>query len=164
MSFIIGTGKTRTLVALIEQIVRTTRENVLVCATTNAACDLITEYLLDVLNKTEIYRLYSMSTRYFNVSPRILEVANFRLEDNKYIMPNEYPSLFYLYKFRVIICTSTTAAIFTRARCTPDWSAKHFGYVIIDECGCASEPISLIPIAGKEINSTFSNFIQRIII
>lgn len=120
---------------------------------TNAACDVITEYLLDVLNQGELYRLYSIATRHFNVSPRILKVANFRLENNKYVMPKDYPSLFYLYKFRVIVCTSTMAGLFTRARVSRNWSAKHFGYIIIDECGCAPEPISLIPIAGKQVNS-----------
>lgn len=151
----LGTGKTRTLVALIEQIVRTTNDNVLVCAMTNAACDVITEYLIDILNEGEFYRLYSISARHFNVSQRILKVANFRFENNKYVMPKKYPSLFYLYKFRVIICTSTMTGLFTRARIGRDWSAEHFQFIVIDECACAAEPISLIPIAGKKINSIF---------
>lgn len=145
----LGTGKTRTLVALIQQIVRTTSDNVLVCAMTNAACDLITENLLDILYAGELFRLYSTSTKSFSVSPRILKVANFRKEKSKYVMPKMYPSLYYLYKFRVVVCTSSMAGLFTRARCSPNWSVNHFSYVIIDECGCAPEPISLIPIAGK---------------
>lgn len=45
---ITGTGKTKTLVAAIEQIVRTTDQNVLVCASSNAACDEIAVRLLKV--------------------------------------------------------------------------------------------------------------------
>lgn len=100
----LGTGKTRTLVALIEQIVRTTDQNVLVCAMSNAACDVITEYLLDSLNEGEFYRLYSNSVRSFNINPQILKVSNFVFGNNIYVMPKKYPSLEYLYSFRVMVC------------------------------------------------------------
>lgn len=47
------------------------------------------------------------------------------------------------------------AGHFSRARYAKIWSSRHFGYVIIDECACAPEPISLIPIAGTLIVSIF---------
>lgn len=73
---IAGTGKTRTLAALIEQILRLTSHYVLVCAMTNAACDVITDRLLDVLKKGELYRLYNTSCKYRGMNERIKEVSN----------------------------------------------------------------------------------------
>lgn len=48
-----GTGKTRTIVAAIIQIVRSSNNYVLVCANSNSACDEITERLLRVLGTAE---------------------------------------------------------------------------------------------------------------
>lgn len=141
----IGTGKTRTLAALIEQIVRITEHNVLVCAMSNAACDEIAERLMGVLKKGDLLRFYA-SSREFHVSERLKEVSNF----NGQVL--EYPELEYIYKFRVVISTSCTAGLLSRARAEKFvWSPKHFGFVIIDECASAPEPVSLIPIAGNTI-------------
>lgn len=144
MDSIKGTGKTRTLAAAIEQIVRTTKQNVLVCAMSNAACDEITERLLDVLGEDEMFRFYAKSYKHERISSRIKNVSNFGSEGIF------YPSLKYLYKFRVFICTLCSAGCLTRARIdTQVWKANHFGYVFIDECASAHETMSLIPIAGK---------------
>lgn len=139
-----GTGKTRTLAATIEQIVRTTKQNVLVCANSNAACDEITERLLNVLEENEMCRFYAKSVKHERISPRIKHVSNYGSEGIY------YPSLKYLYKFRVLICTLCSAGCLTRARIdTRVWRANHFSYVFIDECASAHETMSLIPIAGR---------------
>lgn len=138
----IGTGKTRTLAALIEQVVRITEHNVLVCAMSNAACDEIAE---PFLKKGDLLRFYA-SSREFHVSERLKEVSNF----NGQLL--EYQELEYIYKFRVVVSTSCTAGLLSRARADKFvWSPKHFGFVIIDECASAPEPVSLIPIAGTTI-------------
>lgn len=139
-----GTGKTRTLVAAIEQIVRTTKKNILVCAMSNAACDEITERLSNVLNETEMYRFFAKSYKFERINPRIAKVSNY---SSRGIF---YPSLKYLYKFRVIVCTLCSAGCFTRARLDKKvWKPDHFGYCIIDECASSHETMSLIPIAGE---------------
>lgn len=56
-SYELGTGKTRTLVAAITEIVRTTNDFVLMLAHSNAACDEITIRLLDILSNDELFRL-----------------------------------------------------------------------------------------------------------
>lgn len=56
----------------------------------------------------------------------------------------KYPSLDYIYQYRVVICTLATAGCLVRANCDP----KHFSYVIIDECASALETMALVPIAG----------------
>lgn len=132
------------MAATIEQIVRTTKRNVLVCAMSNAACDEITERLLDVLTEDEMYRFYAKSYKHERISSRIRKVSNFS-GDSIF-----YPSLKYLYKFRVFICTLCSAGCLTRARIEKEvWRPDHFGYVFIDECASSHETMSLVPIAGK---------------
>lgn len=60
-----------------------------------------------------------------------------------------YPSLEFLYKFRVIICTTIGAGFLARARTDHAWSFNHFDYVIIDDCGSIPISMNLIPIAGN---------------
>lgn len=151
-----GTGKTRTLVAAIEEIVRSSNKCVLVCANSNSTCDEITERLLDVLDFGEMFRMYAKSVDPKKISDRIKPISNRSSEGIR------YPSLAFLYKFRVLICTLNVAGFIARAReytmnlrrktiiCENySFHADHFSHVFIDECASAHEPISLIPIAGK---------------
>lgn len=141
-----GTGKTKTIVAAIEKIVRTTSKNILVCAQSNDACNEITERLAKVLNKTQMFRMFSMSYDVDQISETIKPFCN--LFDGEL----KYPSLKYLYRFRVLICTLSTSGCMVRARNCFDFNPRHFGYVFIDECASAHETMALIPIAGKNFN------------
>lgn len=110
----------------------------------NAACDEITERLIDVLDETEMYRFYAKSYKHERISARIKRVSNYN-SDGIF-----YPSLTFLYKFRVFICTLCSSGCLTRARIDKEvWKPNHFDYVIIDECSSANETMCLIPIAGK---------------
>lgn len=135
-----GTGKTRTLVAAIEEIVRSTNKCILVCACSNAACDEITQRLLQKLKTNEIFRMYAKS---YNTAKIIKTCSNFIQGEFR------FPSLKFLYKFRVVICTLLTAGNLVRARSDPDFDTKHFSHVFIDECASTNETTTLIPIAGK---------------
>lgn len=141
-----GTGKTRTLVAAIEQIVKTTNDNVLVCAQSNAACDEIAERLIKVLTaEEEMYRFYARSYKFKKIDPDVRNASNWISEAEGF----EYPALKMLYKYRVIICTLCTAGCLTRARKEKKvWRADHFSYVFIDECASTHETAALISIAG----------------
>lgn len=140
-----GTGKTKTLVAAIEQIVKSTDKNILVCAQSNAACDEITKRLLLVLNENEFYHLYSSSTIIETKSDEMFSVSNL----GRVNLQNSYPSLGYLYQFRVLICTLCVSGYLTRACIENVFRPDHFSYVIIDECASASEISALTPVAGK---------------
>lgn len=132
------------MIALIEQIVHTTTENVLVCAPTNAACDEITEQLVNIINDEDLYRFYGNSCSYANVDIRIKNVSNFN--GTKFTYP--LPSL--LYRFRVVVCTLASAGDLTRARIDKHaFKPDNFGYVIIDDCASVHEPMTFIPIAGE---------------
>lgn len=148
-----GTGKTRTLVAAIEQIVRTTKKNILVCTMSNSACDEITDRLLDVLNVNEIYRLYAVSYNFARFNPRFAHISNRSKSSEKFF----YPSLSTLYKYRVLVCTLASAGCLTRARIDPIYRPNHFKYVFIDECASALETMTLIPVAGNEDFGIFSH-------
>lgn len=138
----IGTGKTGTLVAAIEEIVRSTQNYVLVCANSNAACDEITERLLKVLNTHELFRMYAKSYDYRKVSEHFKPVSNLKKREFY------FPSLKFLYKIRVLICTLTTAGCVLRANEDSYFSASHFSHIIIDEAASTHETVGLIPI-GK---------------
>lgn len=138
-----GTGKTKTLVAAIEEIIRTTDKYVLVCANSNSACDEITERLVDVLSEKKLFRLFSKSCNANQIKYRIKPICNYFQGNFK------IPSLRFLYKFRVLICTLATAGCLARARMDPAYDSNHFSYVIIDECASTHETMSLIAIAGN---------------
>lgn len=109
----------------------------------NAACDEIADRLIDVLKETDMYRFYAKSYKHERISSRIKRVSNYN-RDGIF-----YPSLAFLYKFRVIICTLCSSGCFTRARIDKEvWRPNHFDYVIIDECASAHETMCLVPIAG----------------
>lgn len=89
-----------------------------------------------------MFRMFSISTDFDHISPTIAPFCN--LLDGTL----KYPSLDYLYGFRVLICTLATSGCLVRARKNKEFNAGHFGYVFIDECASAHETMSLIPIAG----------------
>lgn len=108
--FVKETGKTRTLVEAIFEIVRTTDKHVLVTASSNAACDEITEHLMQLLSPNEMFRLYAKTSDKTKISENIKPICNFKKDE--FI----FPSLEYLKQFRVVICTLLTSGCFTRAR------------------------------------------------
>lgn len=138
-----GTGKTRTLVAAIEEIVRSTTKSVLVCANSNSACDEITERLIDVLHFGEMFRIYAKSYDVRKINGRIKPFCNWLKEEFR------YPSLEFLYQFRVLVCTLSTSGCLTRACEDVSFDSGHFSHIIIDESASTHETVTMIPIAGK---------------
>lgn len=145
-----GTGKTRTIVAAIKEILLTTNNSVLVCAHSNAACDEITKRLLDVLSGDMVYRMYAKSFNTRTISHDIRKICNLRHGEIK------FPSLDFLYQFRVVVSTLLTAGCITRAReQDANFDSSHFSHVFIDEAACTHETASLIPIAGQYYFSSY---------
>lgn len=140
--FFQGTGKTGTLVAAIEEIIRSSNNCVLVCANSNAACNEIAGRLLKVFGKNEIFRLFAKTYNEKNVGSEIKKCSNFVKGQFR------FPCLKYLYKFRVVICTLQTAGCISRARDDPDFKPDHFSHIIIDECASTNETTTLVAIAG----------------
>lgn len=138
-----GTGKTRTLVAAIIEIVHTTEDFVLVLAHSNAACDELTMRLASVLKDGELFRLYAKSFNEQTLNDKIKPICN--IQNNEF----KFPSLEYLYKFRVVVTTILTSGSLVRARdLDRNFKSNHFSRIFIDEAGSIHEPETMIPIAG----------------
>lgn len=97
-----GTGKTRCIVAAIGEIVRSTEKYILVTAQSNSACDELTERLLDVVKPKEIFRMYAKSVEKSSISSKIQPCSNLKNGEIK------FPSLNYLYQFKVVVATLST--------------------------------------------------------
>lgn len=138
-----------TIIEAIAQIVKNTDEKVLLCSSSNFACDALAARLLHidaVAEKQCVYRLYSKSTDPSNIPAFVKRISNFYDIDN--IKDGFYPDLSFLVQFQVIVCTLTTAGRLTQANIGKNYP-ELFSYVIIDECACATEPGSITPIAGE---------------
>lgn len=90
------------------------------------------------------------------VSKKIRPISN--IKDNKFQMP----SLEFLYKFRVVICTLLTAGSIVRCRriSKDKFRSTYFSHVIIDEAACCHETVSLVAIAGQHVNFFVVDFIS----
>lgn len=148
------------MVAAIEEIVRSTAGTVLVCANSNAACDEITDRLINVLAYGELFRMYAKTYNVRKISDQIKPVCN--LLDGKL----RIPSLNFLSRFRVLICTLPATGCLSRATYerpqqgrrkrqryfTPQIDSIQFSHIIIDECASTHETETMIPITGKLID------------
>lgn len=135
-----GTGKTSTIAEAIKQIVTIQKSSkILVCASSNSACDVICDKLVPDMGSKVVFRIYSAS---FDLSKMSAVI-----KDNgchNYINGTvDFPSENRLSEYRVIIATLTTSFRFSEL---PD---DFFTHVFIDECGFSMEPESLIPIYGS---------------
>lgn len=132
------------MVAAIKEIVSTTSNSVLICAYSNYACDEITIRLLNVLSDGALFRLYAKSCKPETLHRNIRKVCNLINGEIK------FPSMAYLYKFRVVVCTLLTAGCLVRAReKASEYNSSHFSHIFVDEAACAQETVTLIPIAGE---------------
>lgn len=139
-----GTGKTGTLVATIEEIVQSSSNFILVCANSNSAADEIAHRLSKVLKAKQFLLIYAKSFNANKIRNDLKQSSNFIQGEIK------YPCLRFIYKFRVVICTLSTSGHLMRARNRdPDFDARHFSYLIIDEGASTNETISMIPIVGR---------------
>lgn len=144
-----GTGKTRVIVAAIEEIIRDSQKQnfVLVCSSSNSACDEIFGRLLVTLEYKNVFRLYAVSHELNKVEDSYLEFCNWDRDTKSFIMPD----LKYLYNQRVVICTLAVAGNLVRANNNVTFKPDHFSHVIIDECACTHETLTMVPIAGKKL-------------
>ncbi|XP_062564411.1 putative helicase MOV-10 [Armigeres subalbatus] len=136
-----GTGKTSTLVEAIAQIWKLKPDTrVLVTASSNFACNELTERILNIIPKEHILRFFSKhAERMMSDMPyRLIECSNLNTGTYRLPSPEE------LYGKRIVVSTLTSAGKLVQARIKPN----HFSFVFIDECGSATEASALVPIAG----------------
>lgn len=150
-SFFKGTGKTKTFVAAIQEIIHSNSDKcVLVCAQSNSACDEIAHRLLSVLNMdlpNLILRLYAKSVSIETISEKLkptCNILNGRLE---------MPSIENIYRYRIVICTLSMAGQFTLGRKQYNtfhtFKPDHFTHIFIDEAACCQQSLALCAISDK---------------
>jgi len=134
-----GTGKTVTMVEAIKQVVKLNPNcHVLATAPSNTAADLLADRLISHVHKRDIRRINASSRLVTAIPTSLREVSN--LSDGKLV----YPVLEQLLKYRVIVTTLVTAGRLVSAQ----FSKDHFTHIFIDESGQATEPETVIPLAG----------------
>jgi len=134
-----GTGKTVTMVEAIKQVAKlSTSCHMLACAPSNTAADLLTERLVKHISKKDIIRVHASSRAVAAIPSTVKEVSNIR--EGKFF----YPLLEQLDKYKVIVTTLVTAGRLVSAQFPQD----HFTHIFIDESGQATEPESVIAMAG----------------
>ncbi|MEE6512435.1 hypothetical protein FKM82_019425 [Ascaphus truei] len=136
-----GTGKTVTLVEAIKQVLKCIpNSNVLTCAPSNSASDLLCKRLMTHMDQRVIYRVMASSRDFRTVQEDIKPCCNWDKTKESYV----YPSKEKLMKYRVIITTLVTAGRLVSA----NFPQGHFSHVFIDESGHAVEPECVTAIAG----------------
>ncbi|KAK9884832.1 hypothetical protein WA026_009057 [Henosepilachna vigintioctopunctata] len=142
-----GTGKTVTIVEAIYQIFKDTSKKILVCAPSNAACDMLTEKLIEFCKSHELIRIHSKARDKSMIPEKIRPYSNFSSEDEVSSMYCEH-----LLGYRIIVTTLILIGKYrdgTGGNKRPSYKAD---YVFIDEAAQASEPESCVALAMLKPN------------
>lgn len=87
--------------------------------------------------------MYSATAMVMGIDDKILQSSNVQNGDAF------YPSMDQLEKAQILICTSIVAGRLMQTNINVKYP-NHFAYIFIDECACATESSTLIPITGKD--------------
>lgn len=95
-----GTGKTKTLIEAVLQIIRNNNSNeyILVCATSNSACNEVAKRLLQSNDgKDKVFRIFSKSVAFdmSDIPADVLAASNLQKGEHY------YPSLKVIYQYKV---------------------------------------------------------------
>mmetsp|Transcript_6413 Transcript_6413/g.6969 ORF Transcript_6413/g.6969 Transcript_6413/m.6969 type:complete len:666 (+) Transcript_6413:3-2000(+) len=169
-----GTGKTRTLLACIFEVLASSpNSHILVCTPSHTAADVVTDRLSNTLKKEQLWRLVDSLRKPETLPPKLLPFCQ---QDNKtgcFRLPENVQDLF---QYRVIVCTCSDAHIlydlgFTNHQLRSSYECcrnrrnqkipkrlcidgpfremvpPHFTHLFIDEAAQATEPELLIPLS-----------------
>ncbi|KAF9265127.1 P-loop containing nucleoside triphosphate hydrolase protein [Marasmius fiardii PR-910] len=158
-----GTGKTRTIVETVHQILRfQPKAHILLCAPSNPATDTLTQRLATVLEPREMLRLNDPNRTFAEIPDAIRPFCYIPNDDGKFALPPWKT----LMRYKVVVTSCLDAAMLVSARCTnvvlaaledevmdglrPDDRrpvSPHWTHLLIDEAAQGSEPELLIPIS-----------------
>ena len=135
-----GTGKTMTVVeSIIQVFVCIPESRILACAPSNSAADLIVQRLdsAGVVSMDDVVRFNAANRSQNSIPDDILKYSC-----------NDMDELETVARFRIVVCTCTTAGNFFTLELRPN----HFTHVFVDEAGQATEPetmVALVLTAGN---------------
>eukprot|EP01088_Endostelium_zonatum_P000552 TRINITY_DN107_c0_g1_i1.p1 TRINITY_DN107_c0_g1~~TRINITY_DN107_c0_g1_i1.p1 ORF type:complete len:1380 (+),score=327.14 TRINITY_DN107_c0_g1_i1:105-4244(+) len=139
-----GTGKTRTLVEVICQIISHSPANfqpkILVCAVTNNAVDLMMESLIDskIMTPDTLFRLYPSSRKVDSVQEVFLEYSHWNEKSKSF----DFPSLETLRRYKVILTTAEKS----HDLYSIGMNKGEFTHIFLDEAAQMLETEALIPL------------------
>ena len=116
--------------------------HILICTPSNDICNEIALRILNFIkpkDTVEILRLFATSQKHKVIAGTALyDISN-------YYGPNFKIVHSVTRQYRIVLATLATSGKLAMAKLDP----FHFTHLFIDECQCAPEPLSIIPIAGK---------------
>jgi len=134
-----GTGKTVTLVEAIKQVWKLNpSSHIIATAPSNTAADLLASRLAKDIPSMDMLRLHASSRSRETVPDSLRPVSN--LTDAGYV----FPPMTQLAKYKILITTLVTAGKLVSAMFPPN----HFQHVFIDEAAQATEPETMVALAG----------------
>lgn len=161
-----GTGKTKTLVEAVLQVLRQgPGASILVCAPSNPAADILAKKLGRVLGVSEMLRLNAPNRTFAEVPDEVLMYCC--IKDDRF----DLPTFEQLMRYKVVVCGCLDAGILVSARATNTDTMRaevelhstlhprgvtrnnrqqidpHWTHFMLDEAGQASEPETLIPLS-----------------
>lgn len=136
-----GTGKTKTLVELIQQILINMKDaRILVCTPSNSAADVFAVKLAKSnCTPSQLLRMYAFHRPRHLVPPEIVDYIQYDEENKIFTLP----SLQAIRNYRVIVSTCTNSAQLFGIGVGKD----HFTHIILDEAAQVMEPEALIPLS-----------------
>ncbi|KIY70065.1 P-loop containing nucleoside triphosphate hydrolase protein [Cylindrobasidium torrendii FP15055 ss-10] len=155
-----GTGKTRTVVELVHQILAgNPNAHILVCAPSNSATDTLALRLAKRLSRDQLLRLNDPKRTFAEVPGVLLPYCH--IDSNHFALPD----IDVLLNYRVLVTSCLDASLLMKARCTNTCFGileditlgaihptrqrpiqPHWTHLIVDEAAQGSEPELLIPL------------------
>nr|XP_026489735.1 putative helicase mov-10-B.1 [Vanessa tameamea] len=142
-----GTGKTMTIVeAIIQLVVRNTKNRIMVCTDSNMAADHIALMLMHYNKQLNIsnflLRASSQSREWSVMPPALAGVSNGTSYESFFSVSNVYVS-----SYRIFVTTLLHAAKYGSTRSQAAYKLQ-MTHLFIDEAAQASEPATLVPVTG----------------
>jgi helicase MOV-10 len=158
-----GTGKTKTLVETILQLIKNVKyiNHILVCTPSDPSADVVADRLSSHLNQEELIRLCSPSRTTAEVPTKLHNYSN--MDGDTFVLP-EFRRMM---RYKVVVTTCLDASMLLKAKLTNsdlfhiehDFMSSlhplsnippvhlHWNALLIDEAGQATEPMAAIPLA-----------------
>lgn len=142
-----GTGKSRTLVEAIKQILlHNPSAKILCCASTESTSDILLEALMRKFSPREMFRVYTRNRCKDLVNENLISYSKWNEEKQNFDIP-DLPSLM---SFKIIITTACNSGILYGMGI----ESTHFTHIILDEVSQMMETEALIPLSMADSSTS----------
>jgi len=145
-----GTGKTLTVVESIVQVLRMNRlAKVLVCAPSDAACDVIAkriQLILQVVNSEASKNHQMLRVNWWSRNPASLPPELLRCTPSNQAGFFAIPSASEIMEASIVVCQCFVAGCLGLGSSENDWMRNHFTHLFVDESSQSFECEALVPV------------------